>query len=190
MELKLQLACLWKVETKGKGAWGEGVTNVRPFLLVSAIQKLVQHLGSGSGLDGDAGQQTLVVDIADEVAGVRLRVGGVGGGLGGLGGAREGRLVVETVQVAAGLLELLDPLLGLFVFFPLGSAGCGGKKKNPPTHLGDHHVAVKGAAAVPGGGLIDVFPDLGDDGGAEGDVRYEVAVPMYPSRQTSPQSRR
>ena len=50
------------------------------------------------------------MDVADEVARVR-RVGGLG--LRALGVAREGRLVVEAVEVAAGVLELLNPFLGL-----------------------------------------------------------------------------
>lgn len=53
------------------------------------------------------------MDIADQFLWVRLRVRL---SLGGLGRAREGRLVVEAVQVAAGFLELLDPFLRLYIF--------------------------------------------------------------------------
>ena len=50
------------------------------------------------------------MDIPDKILGVRLLVGLA---LGSLGGAREGGLVVEAVEVAPGLLELLDPFLRL-----------------------------------------------------------------------------
>lgn len=128
------------------------VTYIRPLLIILILQNLPQHVDRRVGLDGDAGQQPAVVDVPDQLLGARLAVRRL---LGALGGAGEGGLVVEAVQVAAGGLELLYPLLG----------------------LGDHHVAVKGAAAVGLGRLVDVFPDLGDDGGTKGDVGYEVAVP-------------
>lgn len=44
-------------------------------------------------------------------------------------------------------------------------------------HLGDHHVAVKGAAAVVLGRPVDEAANLGDDGGTESDVGYKVAIP-------------
>lgn len=50
------------------------------------------------------------MDISDQRLGVGLVVGLV---LGALGVAGEGGLVVEAVEVAAGLFELLDPFLGL-----------------------------------------------------------------------------
>lgn len=86
-------------------------THIRPLLRILALDELGQDLDAGHGLEGDAGEQALVVDVADQVLGVG---GGVGRALGALGGAREGGLVVEAVQVAAGLLELLDPFLGLW----------------------------------------------------------------------------
>lgn len=45
-------------------------------------------------------------------------------------------------------------------------------------YLGDHHMAVERPASVIFSRPVDVFPDLGYDGGAEGDVRHEVAVPF------------
>lgn len=37
-------------------------------------------------------------------------------------------------------------------------------------------MAVEGARGIGGGGAVDVRADLGDDGGAEGDVGHEVPV--------------
>jgi hypothetical protein len=50
------------------------------------------------------------VDISDEGFWVCLLVGLV---FGALGGGGEGGLVVETVKIATGFLELLNPFLGL-----------------------------------------------------------------------------
>lgn len=61
---------------------------------------------------------------------------------------------MEAVEVAAGFSEVAHPPLGF----------C------------DHHVAVKGAPAMGGGGALDVRADLGDDRGAKGHVGDEVAV--------------
>lgn len=64
------------------------------ILGIGALEELPQHIDRGFGLDGDAGEHAMVVDIADEIAGVRLalrgvlRVCGVGG---------EGGFVVEAV---------------------------------------------------------------------------------------------
>lgn len=92
------------------------------------------------------------MDVLDQGLGVGLSVALCGWGLC-IGG--KGSLVVETVQVTAGILEILDPAFW----------------------LGNHHVAVEGASAVGGGGLLDVGTDLCDDGGAKGDVGDKVAVP-------------
>jgi hypothetical protein len=76
-----------------------------------AVEHLVQDIGRRGGLDGDAGQHALLVDVADQLARGGLEVGL---GLGALGGRRvDGGLVVEAVQVATGGFELLDPFLGL-----------------------------------------------------------------------------
>lgn len=138
------------LHTSRKGKVGK--TYIRSLLLVGALQELRQHLDARGGLQRDAGQQALVVDVLDQLLGVGLLVARA---LGALGVAREGGLVVEAVEVAAGALELLDPLLG----------------------LGDHHVAVKGAPAVALGRLVDVLSDLGHDRRAKGEVRHKVAVP-------------
>lgn len=96
-----------------------GKTYIRPLLLVRALEQLGQHLDARHGLQRDAGQQAAVVDVPDEVLGVGL---GVRLALGRLGRAREGRLVVEAVEVAAGLLEFLDPFFRLRENFPFVSA--------------------------------------------------------------------
>lgn len=51
------------------------------------------------------------MDVLDELFGVGLLVAGSFGRLG--SGGVDGGLVVEAVQVAAGLLEILDPFLRL-----------------------------------------------------------------------------
>lgn len=51
------------------------------------------------------------MNISNKCLGVGLFIGLF---LGVLGSAGEGSLVVEAVEVAAGLLELLDPFLGLY----------------------------------------------------------------------------
>lgn len=93
---------LWRLE---KG------TYVGPLLLVRALEHIIQNIHLRPGLYGDAGLHAALVDVADQLARARLEVGGLGGGLGGGG---EGGLVVEAVEVAAGGLEFLDPLLGLW----------------------------------------------------------------------------
>ena len=44
------------------------------------------------------------------------------------------------------------------------------------TYLGDHHVAVKRAFTPRRFGSLDMRPDFGDDGGAEGDIGHKVTV--------------
>lgn len=87
-----------------------GTTYVRPLLLMGAVEDVVQHIHWRPWLDGDAGQHVALVDVADELARARLEGRRLGGGLGGSG---VGSLMVEAVEVAAGGLELLDPLFGL-----------------------------------------------------------------------------
>lgn len=143
------------------------------------------------------------MDVADQLARAGATGGGVVGGIGGRDG-REGGLVVEAVQVAAGLLELGDPTVRLGTTgqrgcvageekrIKLGSArrtthctGAGVVPAQRPreqpsltTYLHDHHMAVKGALAgrVDVLGALDERADLGDDGGAKGHVGDEVAV--------------
>lgn len=92
------------------------------------------------------------MDILDERLGVCLSVACCRGRLCVCG---KGSFVVEAVQVAASILKVLDPAFW----------------------LGDHHVAVKGASAVGGGGLLDVRADFSNDGGAKGDIGHKVAIP-------------
>lgn len=75
-----------------------------------ALQHVVQHVHVSAGLDGDSREHITLVDVADQLARAGLEGGGL---LGGLGGGGVGGLVVEAVEVAAGGLEFLDPLLGL-----------------------------------------------------------------------------
>ena len=55
------------------------------------------------------------MDILDQLARAGARGGSLVGGIG-RGNGRDGRLVVETVQIAAGILELSDPFVRLMSF--------------------------------------------------------------------------
>lgn len=92
------------------------------------------------------------MNVLDQCLGVRLLVAVTSGALC-IGG--EGSLVVKAVEVTAGIFEVLDPSF----------------------RLGNHHVAVKGSSTVGAGRLLDVGSNLGDDGGAKGDVGDEMAIP-------------
>lgn len=70
-------------------------------------------------LECNAGPEALVVDVLDEFFGTRLVVRGSGRFFG--GGRVDGSFVVEAVEVAASVLELLDPFLGLLAFVSIGS---------------------------------------------------------------------
>jgi len=121
------------------------------------------------------------VDVLDELFRAGLLVAGGFGRLG-VGGV-DGSFVVEAVQVAAGLLELLDPFLRLLepvsrclpFVSPSSSSSYRNRLLSSP-YLGDHHVAVEGAFSVGFSGPVDVRADLGDNGSAKGDVGHKVAV--------------
>lgn len=103
---------------------------------------------------------------------------------------------METVKVASGVLELFDPFMWLDINTGRSAGhssklyGMIGKLKRRSaktvrvaeasgagiSHLHDHHMAVKGTPAMGLGWTVDMRPDLGDNGGSEGDVRDEVAV--------------
>lgn len=63
-------------------------------------------------------------------------------------------LVVEAIQIAASLLELLYP----------------------PLRLCNHHVTIKSSLPAAAGGFRDVRPDLGDYGRTESHVGDKVPV--------------
>ena len=73
-------------------------------LLAVAVEQREQHIDGGVGLDGDAGLESGGVDLGDECGAGRVRRA-----------RRLGGLVVEAVQVAAGALEIVEPLLRLQV---------------------------------------------------------------------------
>jgi len=81
------------------------------LILSLTIQDVVQNIDGSTGLESDTGSEALVVDVLDELLGAGLLVG-LGRGFFG-GGRVDGGFVVETVQVATCVLELLDPLLWL-----------------------------------------------------------------------------
>jgi len=80
---------------------------------------------------------------------------------------------METVQIAAGLLEVLDPLLRLLrssapaimLLLP-----------RPKSHLANHHVAVESAFAEGCLGPVDMRSNLRDHWCPERYVRHKVSV--------------
>ena len=50
------------------------------------------------------------------------------------------------------------------------------KEKGQRAYLCDHHMAIKSAVPLWDLGTVDVWPDLCHDGGAECDVRNEMAI--------------
>lgn len=71
-----------------------GNTHIRALLLIGVFENLPQHIDGRVGLDGNARQEAIVVDVPDQGLGVGLVVAGV---LGALGVGGEGGLVVEAV---------------------------------------------------------------------------------------------
>lgn len=76
-----------------------------------AVEDVIEDVDGGAWLEGNASSEALVVDVLDEFLRAGLLVGGSGGFVGG-GGVDSG-FVMEAVEIASGLLELLDPFLGL-----------------------------------------------------------------------------
>ena len=56
------------------------------------------------------------------------------------------------------------------------------------TYLSDHHMAIESALALGVGGAVDMRPDLGDHGGAKGDVGHEVAIHLGAPQHANGQS--
>lgn len=48
-----------------------------------------------------------------------------------------------------------------------------------PTHLRNHHMAIKRASSGGLARLLDVRADLCNNRGAKGNVGYEMAIPEY-----------
>ena len=92
-------------------------THVGALGCVWVGENVPEDVYRGVGLDCDAGEHVVIVDVADQLSGGRLLVGGF---LGLLGGRGKCGFVVEAVQVATDLLELLYPLLGLSAIPRLG----------------------------------------------------------------------
>lgn len=133
--------------------------HVRPLVQLRAVQNVPQHVHRGVRLDGHAGLHAFLVNILDQLARAGARgsgfVGGVGRGDGG-----DGRLVVEAVQIAAGLFELVDPFVRLRSSISDNSGEIRELGECSATHLHDHHVAVKGAPATGLEGAVDATANL------------------------------
>lgn len=86
-------------------------THIRAILLILGSQDIPKHVDWCIGLNSDTGLHAFIVDKPDQFAGTR----GTGGGVCGLGagGGIDGGLVVEAVQIAAGLLEFPNPFMRL-----------------------------------------------------------------------------
>lgn len=86
-------------------------TYIRHLILVGVLENVPENVDGGLGLNGNAGEQALVVDELDQLLWVGF---GVRHARGAVGGRRvDGRFVVEAVKVAAGRLELAHPSFGL-----------------------------------------------------------------------------
>lgn len=119
------------------------------------------------------------MNVSNQIFRVRLLVALA---LRALGGARESGLVVEAVEIAAGVLEFLHPLLGLWIFGRTSSAHpVPSRRKREEIrscrYLGDHHMAVECSAPVVLGRLVYVLSDFSHDRRAECEVRHKVAIP-------------
>lgn len=89
----------------------QGESYIRHRILVGVVQDIVQDVHRCLRLNSNSGADAEAVDVLDELFRAGLLVAG---GFGRIGVGRvNGGLVVEAVQVAAGLLELLDPFLRL-----------------------------------------------------------------------------
>jgi hypothetical protein len=85
-------------------------TYIRSLLFLTVLENFPQHINRSIGLDSNTSDKSLIVDVSDKGLGVGLFLCLL---LGSLGCAGEGGLVVEAVEVAASLLEFLNPFLGL-----------------------------------------------------------------------------
>jgi hypothetical protein len=102
-----------KKEEWGKGSLeGQEFTHVRSLRGVFTLKDIPQHINRGIGLDRNTSLHTLFVNVANQLlgacAGGGFFIGGIGRGNGG-----DRSFVVETVQVATGVLELTNPFVWL-----------------------------------------------------------------------------
>jgi hypothetical protein len=97
----------------GSSEWGgKNLTHVWSLHRVFTLKDIPQHIDRGIGLDCDTSLHTLLVNVANQLLGVcaggGLFIGRVGRGDGG-----DCSLVMEAVQIAAGILEFANPFVGL-----------------------------------------------------------------------------
>lgn len=151
-----------------------GLIYIRNLILCFAVEDVVENVDRGTGLEGNAGSQALVVNVLDEFLGAGLLVGGSGGFVG--GGGVDGGFVVEAVEIASGLLEFLDPFLWLLTMVNMLFLEECLRVARRRTDLGDHHVAIEGALAKGLGRLVNMRTDHCDNGSAKGHVGDEMAV--------------
>lgn len=160
-------------------------THIGALLLIGALQNIPEHIDRRVRLDRDTGLHALLVDILDQCT----RTGGLRGALigrFGRGDGGDGGLVVEAVQVTAGLLEFLDPFMRLdkigsqrvmsvsIAFTPSKTEMDG--EGQVATDLRNHHVAVKGAPRPGLEGSVHAATNVGDHRASDGHVGYKVAI--------------
>jgi hypothetical protein len=91
---------------------GAGGTHVWSLVHIGAIEDIPENINGSIGLDGDTGLHALLVDVLDQFARRSAGGGGFVGGIG-RGDGGDGGFVVEAVEIAASLLELVDPFVRL-----------------------------------------------------------------------------
>lgn len=108
------------------------------------LKDVPEHIHLGVGLNGDPCAHPFLVNEADELlrAGETSRsfVSGI------LGGDRGNRgLIVETVEIAAGLLEFSNPFLWLFTINTraIDSFIAWSLYDETGAYLADHHMAIE-----------------------------------------------
>jgi hypothetical protein len=88
-------------------------THVWSLSRVFALENIPQHIDWCIRLNSNTGLHTLIVNITDQLLGAgplgSLFIGGVGRGDGG-----NSCLIVETVEIATGILELANPFVRLY----------------------------------------------------------------------------
>lgn len=95
-----------------KGRGSSEKTHIWSFVDVFGCEDIPENVDGGIWFDSDAGLHTQVMDIACQFPWVCFAgCFGVGGGFG--GGRGDSSFVVEAVEIAAGLFEILDPFLRL-----------------------------------------------------------------------------
>lgn len=90
----------------------KAMTHVWSFRGVLALNNIPQHIDGGIGLNSNTSLHTLLMNIANQLLGASASGSFFIGGIGRRDGGNSS-LIVETVEIATGLLKLADPFMGL-----------------------------------------------------------------------------